>query len=94
MKKTWMNIVSYAGVLIGVLIIAGIADGRMKQRPCAGVKPVIRNHQGNYFLDERKVQNLVWEAHGAMIENETVGKISIAGIEQNPNIDFSSSLNC
>ena len=82
MKKRWINILVYVGILAGVLIIAGIADGRLEERPCAGIKPIIRNDQANYFLDEGKVRELVYAEHGAVIENEALGRISIAGIEQ------------
>ena len=81
MKKRWVNILIYAGVLLGVTVIAGIADGRLSDRPCEGIKPVIRNNHGNEFLDGKKVRELIREEHGAMIEDEAMGEINVADIE-------------
>lgn len=81
MKKRWVNILVYVGVLLGVMIIAGIADGRLSDKPCAGIKPVIRNDQGNHFLDAKKVRELVRDVHGAMVEDEPIGNISVAEVE-------------
>jgi cell division protein FtsQ len=81
MKKRFLQIALYSGLILMSWIIVGLGSARMDRSMAKGLKPVILNEENNHFINMEDVERLVRDIQGRPIEECARGEVQIARIE-------------